>query len=162
VIPIFYQHYYHPYVPLPVNLETQAGGENMNLVISLIEQGIAGEREDELFYDYLISVAPTQQEKQVITSIRDDERKHRRYFRQLYTQLTGMAPPAVEGEAFTRPSSYLEGIERALMGELKAFEKYRTIYLNIPAPYRDIIFEIMTDELKHAHYYNWLYAKNKA
>jgi len=47
------------------------------------------------------------------------------------------------------------------MGELKAFEKYRVIYKYIPTQYRDVVFEIMTDEMKHASYYNWLYAKNK-
>jgi rubrerythrin len=137
--------------------------DRMQQVISMISQAIAGERNDELFYDYLISVAPTEQEKKVIASIRDDERKHRRMFRRLYTQLTGQAPaPGLgEQEEFKRPSSYLEGIEQALMGELKAFENYRTIYLSLPQQYRDTVFEIMTDEIKHASYYNWLYAKNK-
>ncbi|WP_157261607.1 hypothetical protein [Paenibacillus sp. A3] len=48
-----------------------------------------------------------------------------------------------------------------MLGELKAFEKYRTIYLNIRPEFRSAVFEIMTDEIKHAGYYNWLYAKNK-
>jgi rubrerythrin len=153
--------YFLPYVPLqPVSMGRY--DERYYAAVKLILEGIAGEREDELFYDYLISVAPTEQEKQVITGIRDDERKHRRLFRQLYQQLTGQRPPVMEeGEQFERPASYLEGIERALLGELKAFEKYRTIYKYLPQQYRDTVFEIMTDELKHAHLYNWLYAKNK-
>lgn len=82
-------------------------------------------------------------------------------FRTLYTQLTGMAPPVSDESTEPLPASYLEGIEKALMGELKAFEKYRKLYLHINPQYRDWIFEIMTDEIKHASYYNWLYAKNK-
>lgn len=149
---------YNPYLPASYDQRD----ERMHTVIRLIQEAIAGEREDELFYDYLLSIAPTEQEKQVITSIRDDERKHRSLFRRLYTDLTGQRPGVTgEGETFQRPASYLEGIEKALMGELKAFEKYRVIYKYIPAQYRDIIFEIMTDELKHASYYNWMYAKNK-
>ncbi|GED31121.1 MULTISPECIES: ferritin-like domain-containing protein [Brevibacillus] len=136
--------------------------ERMQTVLRLIQEAIAGERHDELFYDYLLSVAPTEQEKQVITGIRNDERKHNSYFRQIYTQLTGQRPRvSEEGETFQKPASYLDGIEQALMGELKAFEKYRVIYKYIPVQYRDTIFEIMTDEMKHASYYNWLYAKNK-
>ncbi|QQE73592.1 ferritin-like domain-containing protein [Brevibacillus composti] len=152
---------YSTYTPIkPVSMDRY--DDRLDVVTGMIREGIAGERSDELFYDYLISVAPTQQEKDVITSIRDDERKHRRLFRQLYAQLTGQRPGAAEeGEAFQRPASYLSGIEQALMGELKAFERYRTIYRHIPQQYRDTLFEIMTDELKHASYYNWLYAKNK-
>ncbi|WP_139490888.1 ferritin-like domain-containing protein [Brevibacillus dissolubilis] len=143
----------------PVRMDMNAN--NLNIALRGILQGISGERNDELFYDYLISVAPTQQEKQIITSIRNDERKHRRMFRQLYTALTGQQPPTTaETETFQRPASYLAGIEQALLGELRAFENYRIIYLNLPYPYRDIMFEIMTDEIKHASYYNWLYAKN--
>lgn len=153
-------YFHNPFIPLHVNMGQQIQKNNLRLVLQLIRQAIAGEREDELFYDYLLSVAPTDQERQIIAGIRDDERKHNRYFRNLYRQLTGMSP-AEEGEEFEKPASYLEGIERALLGELKAFERYRTIYLNIPVQYKNIIFEIMTDELKHASYYNWLYAKNK-
>lgn len=50
-----------------------------------------------MFYDYLISVAPTQQERDIICSIRDDERF-----------------------------------------------------------YRDMVFEILTDEIKHAIKYNFI------
>jgi len=134
---------------------------NDDVVLPLIQQSIGGERNDELFYDYLIRIAPTQQQKEVITSIRDDERKHNKMFRSLYTQLTGRAPAENPEAPEPLPSSYLEGIEKALLGELKAFERYRTIYLNIRPEYRDWVFEIMTDEIKHAAYYNWLYTKNK-
>ncbi|WNC16168.1 ferritin-like domain-containing protein [Brevibacillus brevis] len=150
---------YQPYAQPAAHGETD---QRMQLVLRLILEAISDERHDELFYDYLLSVAPTEKEQQVITGIRDDERKHRRLFRQMYTQLTGQRPPMTgEGEAFQKPASYLDGIEQALMGELKAFEKYRVIYKYIPTQYRDTIFEIMTDEMKHASYYNWLYAKNK-
>ncbi|UJF33864.1 ferritin-like domain-containing protein [Paenibacillus hexagrammi] len=132
------------------------------LVINLILQSIAGERNDELFYQELLQLAPTDKEKEVITGIRDDERKHRQMFRNIYTQLTGMQPAVQEAmEPAEHVADYVSGIEDALMGELKAFEKYRTIYLNIRPEYRNMIFEIMTDEIKHASYYNWLYAKNR-
>jgi rubrerythrin len=151
--------YYHNFFALPVHMGMPHPNET---VIRLIQESIGGEREDELFYDYLISVAPTPLEKQVITQIRNDERKHRRMFLQIYVSLTGHQPMVPQDEEpFQRPSSYVEGIEKAILGELKAFEKYRTIYLNIPSQYQNMVFEIMTDEIKHAGYYNWMYAKNK-
>lgn len=153
---------YSSYVPYAQPVAHDQREDRMQIVIRLIQEAIADERHDELFYDYLLSVAPTDQEKKVIAGIRDDERKHRSLFRQIYTQLTGQHLPVTgEEETFQKPASYLDGIEQALMGELKAFEKYRVIYKYIPVQYRDTIFEIMTDEMKHASYYNWLYAKNK-
>ncbi|WP_025696330.1 ferritin-like domain-containing protein [Paenibacillus durus] len=153
--------YYQPYIIPQPALANWPYHRSSDMVIGLIQQSIQGERNDELFYDFLIKLAPTQQQKEVITGIRDDERKHRTMFRTLYTQLTGKAPAVADGAPEQLPASYLEGIEKALLGELKAFEKYRTIYLHINPQYRDWIFEIMTDEIKHASYYNWLYAKNK-
>ncbi|MHA6531910.1 ferritin-like domain-containing protein [Paenibacillus sp. BAC0078] len=152
---------YQPYYAVYPNLTNRVYYRNDDMVLKLIEQSIQGERNDEVFYDFLIKLAPTEQEREVIIGIRNDERKHRAMFRNLYTQLTGMAPPAAEEAVEELPASYLEGIEKALLGELKAFEKYRTLYLHINPLYRDWIFEIMTDEIKHAGYYNWLYAKNK-
>lgn len=159
-----YQPAYSPYYGyVPAAMDRQMPSGSMQAVLSVISSSIADERNDELFYDYLISVAPTEQEKRVIESIRNDERKHRRMLRELYAQLTGRqpAPGLGEQEEFKRPNSYLEGIEQALMGELKAFEKYRGVYLALPDIYKPVMFEIMTDEMKHANYYNWLYAKNK-
>ena len=41
--------------------------------LALMFEAVQGEKEDRLFYEYLISIAPTQADKEVIASIRDDE-----------------------------------------------------------------------------------------
>ncbi|WP_310938178.1 ferritin-like domain-containing protein [Clostridium sp. SHJSY1] len=126
-----------------------------------IMKGVQGEREDELFYDYLISQAPTNDEKQIISSIRDDERRHNMLFRRMYKDFTGMEIPQGEEEKFQSPESYLEGIKRALFGELSAVERYRAIRRRLPREiYRDMLFDIITDELKHASKYNYLFTLN--
>lgn len=48
--------------------------EAFNKALILMKEAIQDERADELFYDYLISAPPTQEEKDIITSIRNDER----------------------------------------------------------------------------------------
>ena len=128
-----------------------------------IKAAAAGEREDELFYDYLISVAPTEEEKTIIASIRDDERGHNKMFRQIYRIITGISLPAstASDEEFTKPASYLEGIKKALFGELSAVEKYREIRRGLPSTmHRDILFNIITDEIKHSVKYNYLFTLN--
>jgi rubrerythrin len=137
---------------------------DMNLLeksLEGIKAAVRGEREDELFYDYLISVAPTDDEKNIIASIRDDERGHNKMFRQIYKNITGVDVPTGEDEEFVKPISYLDGIKKALFGELGAVEKYREIRRGLPSTmYRDILFNIITDEIKHSAKYNYLYTLN--
>jgi rubrerythrin len=126
-----------------------------------VKEAVQGEREDELFYDYLISMAPTMEEKEIITSIRDDERRHNREFRRIYKDFTGMEVPAGEEETFERPESYIDGIKKALFGELRAVERYRDIRRALGmGPQRDVLFDIITDELKHSSKYNYLFTLN--
>ncbi|WP_029452276.1 ferritin-like domain-containing protein [Clostridium algidicarnis] len=126
-----------------------------------VKKAVQGEREDELFYDYLISVAPTTEEKDILTSIRDDERRHNKLFRKIYKDFTGVEVPSGGEEAFEKPKSYIEGIKKALFGELRAVEKYRDIRSALPiGPYRDVLFDIITDEIKHSSKYNYLFTLN--
>jgi hypothetical protein len=113
-----------------------------------------------LFYDYLISEAPTVDEKKIISSIRDDERRHNRIFRMIYEDFTGEQIPTVGEETFEKPKSYLDGIKKALFGELGAVERYKSIRRKLPGPYRQILFDIITDELTHASMYNYLFTLN--
>ena len=126
-----------------------------------IKAAVQGEKEDELFYDYLISIAPTEDEKKIIASIRDDERYHNKMFRQIYQNITGIDIPTGMDEEFVKPISYLDGIKKALFGELGAVERYREIRRGLPSTiYRDILFNIITDEIKHSAKYNYLYTLN--
>ena len=135
--------------------------EMLQRSLQLVKEAVQGEQNDELFYDYLISIAPTQEEKDIISSIRDDERKHNKMFRRIYMDLTGMEiAPGVE-ETFEKPDSYLDGIRNALFGELATVEKYRKIREGLPNRYyRDMLFEIITDELKHSAKYNYILSKD--
>ncbi|MGE5454274.1 MAG: ferritin-like domain-containing protein [Methylocystaceae bacterium] len=132
--------------------------------LMLIYNSVANEREDELLYDYLINEAPSEDQRLIITSIRDDERKHNKMLRELYYQLTGMdVPPNQGNEPVAAPESFLAGIKQALFGELGAVERYRQILYGMPnQTYRNMITEIYTDELKHASKYNYLFTTNYA
>ncbi|MFC5468289.1 ferritin-like domain-containing protein [Cohnella suwonensis] len=132
--------------------------------LEMIKQAVQGERNDELFYDDLISLAPTREQKTIISSIRDDERIHNRIYRTMYRQLTGQDVPAGSGdEPYAKPSSYATGLAQALFGELGAVEKYRTIAFSLPCgPYRENVVGIIMDEQKHADKYNYLLGLTKA
>lgn len=132
-----------------------------NTALGFIVEAVQDERADELRYDYLLSVAPTQEEKDIIASIRDDERNHRKWYRDIYKYYTGEEIENKEDVEFEEPSSYLDGISKAVFGELGALEKYRYIREGLPDRiYRDIILRIFTDEMKHATKYNYILSKN--
>ncbi|ARJ38454.1 rubrerythrin [Sporosarcina ureae] len=136
--------------------------EALQKSLALMFEAVQGEKEDRLFYEYLISVAPTQEDKEIISSIRDDEIRHNLMFKKMYKDFTGQEVMDVTAEDFKKPASYIEGIQQALFGELKAVEKYREIRKGLPdRQNRDIVFDILTDELKHAAKYNFLYTENR-
>jgi rubrerythrin len=125
--------------------------------LRIVKDAVQDEREDELFYDYLISVAPTQEEKEIITSIRNDEQKHNKLFRGIYKAFTGKDIETLSNVDFEKPESYIAGVKKALFGELGAVERYRDIIAGLPNRYyRDMVFEILTDEQKHADKYNYI------
>ncbi len=135
----------------------EATYKTLEEALKLVKQAVQGEREDELFYDYLISVAPTREEEKIISDIRDDEKKHNKMFREIYAYYTGNELPRAGREDFKEPETYLAGIKKALFGELAAMERYRIIRAGLPSGYyRDMVFEILTDELKHADKYNYI------
>jgi rubrerythrin len=153
---------YSGYMPIQATQTQGMDQQCMQTALQLVREAVQGEREDEVFYQYLISVAPTREEKEIIASIRDDERKHNQMFRRIYRDLTGHEVQSTGGEQFERPASYIAGIRKALFGELRAVEKYRRIKQCLTQRvHRDILFEIITDELKHASKYNYLFTLNK-
>ena len=133
----------------------------LSLALDEIRKAVQGEREDELFYDYLISLAPTKDEKEIIESIRNDERKHNQLFRKIYKDFIGNEINTMNEENLKKPSSFMDGIRTALFGELKAVDKYKAIRRALPiGAYKDMLFDIIMDELKHASKYNYLFTLN--
>ncbi|MNC15716.1 Rubrerythrin [compost metagenome] len=129
--------------------------------VHMIKEAVQGERNDELFYDELIHLAPSQEQVAIIESIRNDERSHNKMFREMYRALTGQEITGVSNEQYEKVQSYPAGLQRALMGELEAVEKYRNIWFGLPTGiYKDTVYGIILDELKHAAKYNYLIALN--
>lgn len=135
--------------------------KTLDEALILVKNAVQGEREDELFYDYLISEAPSQEEKDIIATIRNDERKHNKYFREIYCYYTKQHIRVPIATDFQKPKSYIDGITKAEFGELATVERYRDIRAGLPTEYyKDMVFEILTDELKHANKYNYIFYLN--
>ena len=153
------------YTPMAVQ-QTQAADiftypQNLNGALDLIEQALSGENEDRMFYTWLIDNAPSDDDAQIISGIRDNEIGHYVLFRQLYYEITGMLPRQIQGEEFVPPANYCAGLAHALLGEQNAVQQYRKIlYAMQTSVHINIMTEIITDELRHGILYNYLFTKN--
>lgn len=140
---------------IPINNEEII---TLNQAIELIRKSVGDEKEDEMFYDTLINQAPTEKEKKIIRSIRNDERKHNQILRRLYYEFTGgLLPQDNSKNVANNTMKYKANLEKALFGELGAVEKYRRIRGAMPNKNSyTLLMSIMTDELRHANKYNFL------
>lgn len=130
--------------------------------LCFIIEALGDETHDRMFYQYLLQIVPDRKQYKIIESIRDDEIKHFEMFRIIYDEITCEPPCKQQGEEFERPESYCNAIEMALFGELKAVELYRKIMFGLCSQrHRDMLFEIITDEMKHSIKWNFLYNINR-
>ncbi len=136
--------------------------KELEQALESIRKSIGDEKEDEVFYSYLISLSPDDETKMILESIREDERKHNRYLKEIYYDLTGVQYKNENSENIQPPMlSFAEGIKKAFFGETDASEKYRNILKAMESKKNyDKILEIALDELKHSSKYNYLIHKH--
>lgn len=135
--------------------------KSMKKAIASARNSIKDEKADVFFYDYLISIAPDEEDRKIISEIRDDEKKHEEMLRELYANYTGNEYEYDGEKDFEKPADYYNGLKRAFFGEIAAAERYRDIRAGFPDMFhRDMVFEIMTDEMEHADKFNYLLNKN--
>jgi rubrerythrin len=144
-----------------MNLDKFDYPENLSNAMELMQQALNGEVEDQMFYMWLISNAPSEEERQIIGSIRDDEMGHFELFRQIYYDLTGTSLRQNSEETFMEPESYCDGLARAIIGEQNAVREYRKIlYAMQSRIHINMMIDIITDENRHGILYNYLFARN--
>lgn len=151
--------YFYQREPLPWILDytNKSIQYNLNTAINMIRNSVNDEFEDAAMYEELIKMAPSEEAKEIISNIRDDEKIHNKLLREIFTKLTGVVLPQNSEKVNYPKITYIDGIKKAFMGELKAVEKYREILMYMPNKdlYNKILY-IMTDEMKHATKYNYL------
>lgn len=164
-----YQPVYQPVYQMPMGYQASAMTKPIDNpapsseVLRLLEEAVVGEKEDRIFYQQLINLAPTKAEKDIIAGIREDEISHFAQFRQIYRELTGNEISTQQEQTPEEQSlSYVASLRKALFGEMAAVKTYRAIRAELTSKrQRDILFNIITDELTHMGKYNYLITINK-
>lgn len=133
--------------------------EVLEKVADIIQQ----EAYNDLFYNYLISEVPTDEEEIIIESIKKAENKNKILFSKIYKDIAGIELPEIEETVFENPKSYLEGIKRVLFRNLLIIDKCTEIMeiLNFH-PYKDILLSVSMSGIKHFLKYNYIYILNNA
>lgn len=143
--------------------EKECSNKPLQELLELIEkEAIEGEKKDTLFYGYLINAAPNNEQKDIIIQIQTDEKRHKDMFMQIYKDLTNTQIEMSDNEEnIVLPDCYLDGIKQALENELGVVKTYRKIYEGLcDKTHRDMLFEIITDELIHGSKYNYIIFEN--
>lgn len=130
--------------------------------LNMIRDSVMDEANDEVFYNMLIEQAISDEDKDIIKLIRDNEITHNKLLRDVYYSLTGTMLPQSNATIEMQPMTYINNLKKALMGEVEAANRYRKIMSAMPdKSSTSSIMHILVDELRHASLYNYLISKTR-
>lgn len=126
-----------------------------------LEEAIRGEAGAIKFYGYMIDMAPDQFQKNILTAIRNDEKRHLNNFQAAYCRRTGCTYDYPEPE-ITPPECYCQGLEEAFHDQQEAYEFYKANYFcNEQKMVKKAFYDAMLDEAEHARWFNNLLIRNR-
>ena len=122
---------------------------NVNISLELIQYAINNETNYLVTIEQLIQIAPTDEEKSLLLNIYKDDKNHYNYFTEVNDKYLS------QNSKITQPVqniyTYINVIKKLKLDKLNAVKIYRDIYARIfDSYYKQILFEIITDELIHA------------
>ncbi|MGE5630224.1 MAG: hypothetical protein ACM3TR_03900 [Caulobacteraceae bacterium] len=127
-------------------------------LLDLLREAMIDERKDHKKYKLMMNMTDN---KEIVDQIRyayEDEAKHYDMFQEIYEELSGSSPetpiPDIE-----LPNRLIDAVKSSIDGELEAVELYREIRAMLRGKkYRNMLFEIITDEQEHAIRFVYLYS----
>ncbi len=129
-------------------------------VLDLLKDAIVDETIDNKFYTEMANKFP--ENKMEFLSIAQDEQKHKNMFEDIYQKLTDTSFEPTNINYKTVSENLNENLSNAVSGELSEIEMYRPILFALEnQQFQNYLFEIITDEQKHATKLNHIYIKNK-
>lgn len=124
----------------------------------LLIEAIKDELQDYEKYRRMMEMAKDEKIRRQIEFAHKDEGKHARMFKNILYCLTGrmMDVPVPEIDL---SGKLIKDVESSIDGELEAVELYRRIKSMLPGiQFRDMLYEIITDEQEHATRFVYLYS----
>ncbi|WP_227763152.1 ferritin-like domain-containing protein [Zhaonella formicivorans] len=123
--------------------------------IDLIHHAIMDEMNDAAYYREMAKMAPDYEARELLTSMSDDETRHAEQFTEVYRAMTGKQPSPMQHHPMV--SGYKEALKHRFHAETGAYKKYKEYYLcSENMKLRNIFFDAMHDEARHAMYLQYL------
>lgn len=129
--------------------------------LNLIRSAAYAEHHSRMLYEYLMAQAPNEEHKNILTGIRNEENAHGKLLRQLYFNLAGQNLPPPRKGTFSSPSSYCDGLSRAVKRKQEAIacsQETAWCLSNINQAMR--MADVAADEMRHSLLYLYLYRNN--
>jgi rubrerythrin len=124
------------------------------MLINDIQEAVIREVHAYNFYERLVQLTDSAQDRQVIFSIQNDERRHYHWFTMILARLGGQQQEIPPGEF---PRRYEEGLRTAIRNELSAEAFYQDIaYRAESRPIEMHFMHAAHDEQRHASWLQYL------
>jgi rubrerythrin len=133
-------------------------GDYDRKLMDLLKEAMTDEKKDHRKYKNMIDMTDN---KEIIDQIRhayEDEAKHYEMFQEIYEELAGRNVQVITPEP-EHQDRLIDAVKSSISDELYAVELYREIRAMLRGKkYRNMLFEIITDEQEHATRLVYLYA----
>ncbi len=131
-------------------------------LLALLEEVLGDELSDYEYYKRFQMLFDEPKDREIIRHISLDEMKHKKIIENIYTEISGKKPPIPKIEDIKITRNIPVELAKKIAGEYDGEELYRKIYFLLDKPeYRDMLFELLTDENIHAGKLTYLYSKYK-
>lgn len=130
----------------------------MQDIVSDIVELYHTELRNKRLYQPLQGLAPHMEQEEIILDIIEHTDNNILYLSQMYMGLTGDTIDALSMPEEDQPAlSYPELLKNVLFSKTDTLDQYESIYRLIPIqPYKDLLFEIIINQLKDATAANYL------
>lgn len=125
-----------------------------------IQEAVADESNAEKFYRKLLELAPSEEDRSVVSSIRDNEREHLQLLREIYSAFTGsQVPVSAPTTEYKEPASYKEGLKSAIFKKWRTNQTAGQILAAMPTGYyQNLLAKIAVDNVTMVSKLNYLLA----
>ncbi|MBB3114060.1 rubrerythrin [Paenibacillus phyllosphaerae] len=139
----------------------QSPYQALQVSLHSIQEAVAGESNADKFYQKLIELSPSEEDSNVITSIREEEREHLQILRDIYMAFTGSQVPAsAPTTVYKDPDSYRDGLKSVIYNKWKSNQTAGQILAAMPTGYyQNLLAKIAVDNVTIVSKLNYLLAK---
>lgn len=133
-------------------------GDYDRKLLNLLKEAMADEKKDQMKYKVMMEMTDNKEIIEQIQHACEDEAKHYEMFQEIYEELAGnVIQPILPGQE--HQDRLIDAVKSSINAELEAIETYREIRAMLRGKkYRNMLYEIITDEQEHATRFVYLYS----